>query len=259
MTNVLDQFFLSDQEVLQKLIDVAEIKGSDSVLEIGAGKGVITRELAKKAKKVLAIEIDEKFKPDLANLPKNTEIIFEDFFVLWENPNRLKFNKVVSNLPSSLVEPVMHKFTRTNFKRMVLLVPLVFVAKLTKHPFFGAYYKFELIEKVGKDSFSPRPKTNWAILKITKKPLPALTQNWSDYLVRFVYEHEQAKLKNSLMEAVIRIYKLKKKTLTKNQSREAVKGMGFSSSLLEKQPESPEAYSAARKMADFISQNPPSR
>lgn len=254
MTNTLDQFFLSDKKVLQKLIEVAAIKDNDTVLEIGAGKGMVTRELAKKAKKVLAVEIDEQFKPDLEKLPKNVEVIFEDFFVFWENKERLRFNKVVSNLPSSLVEPVMHKFTSVNFEMMVLLVPLIFVAKLTKHPFFGAYYEFELIEKVGKESFSPQPKTNWAIIKITKRPPPASTQNWSDYLVRFVYEHEQAKLKNSLMEAVIRIYKLKGKALTKNQARKIIEELILSPELLANQPDTPEAYVAVRKVADIFSQ-----
>lgn len=252
MTNTLDQFLLSDEKVLQKLMETAEVNEKDSVLEIGAGKGVITRELAKRAKNVLAIEIDENFKADLENLPSNVKVFFEDFFILWENRKILRFNKVVSNLPSSLVEPVMHKFTRVNFEVMVFLIPLVFMAKLTNHPFFGAYYEFELIEKVSKESFSPKPKTNWAILKVSKRSNPELAGNWPDYLVRFVYEHEQAKLKNSLTEAIIRIYQHKGKILTKNQSRAMIKEMAFSPALLEKQPDSPEAYEIARKTVETI-------
>ncbi len=78
-----DQFFLTDETIVKKMADLAELKRNDVVLEIGAGTGNITRVLAKKVGKIIAFEIDERFKQILNRLPENVEVHIEDQ-ILWE-------------------------------------------------------------------------------------------------------------------------------------------------------------------------------
>ena len=83
-TKSLGQNFLIDGNIVRKIADAAEITKDDNVLEIGPGVGTLTEELALRAKKVLAVEIDEK----LRDLHKetldidNVKVIYGDFFGL---------------------------------------------------------------------------------------------------------------------------------------------------------------------------------
>lgn len=219
-----DQFFLIDKEVSKKLVGAADIKKGEIILEIGAGKGFITKEIAKKAGKVIAVEIDRRFKSDLAKLPGNVKVIFGDVFEVLEK--RITFGKIVSNLPSSLAEPLARRFISENFEIMSLLLPLKFFQKL-EEPFFSVYYDSVLIEKVSPESFSPAPGTTWAIVKITKKKEPLKQGDWERFLRKYLYEHPTAKLKNALTEAIVRIYNFQGKTYTRNMARKIVIDLGF--------------------------------
>lgn len=230
--NLLDQFFLVDQTVVEDLVKTAELTKSDRVLEIGAGKGIVTREIAKKAGQVLAVELDESFKSDLAKLPKNVKIIFGNALDVLET--KPKFNKIISSLPSSIVEPLFNRLTHIKFDLASLLVPLKFVNNLQASPFYAAYFQTELIRKVDKTSFDPRPKTNWALVKITRKPDPLVTKDYERFIGQYLFEHPQTKLKNALMDAVILIEKSKGNTITKNQAREVVKKLKTPAESMEK-------------------------
>lgn len=218
--NLLDQFFLTDETVVKALVDTASINKSDKILEIGAGTGIITKEIAKKAGKVLAVEIDERFKDELSKLPKNVEVIYGDALEILER--KLKFDKIVGSLPSSLVEPLMRRLPKLRFNLNVFLVPLKFVDNLTNEVVFNAYLDSQLIREIGKASFRPRPKTNWALVKIEKKPDPLLVKDYERFVQQYLLEHQEAKVKNALMEATIRIYQSRGESLNKNQAREIV-------------------------------------
>lgn len=217
----LDQYFLINQKIIQELVAAAFINKSDWVVEIGAGKGVITEEIAKKAARVWAIEIDKGFKKDLARLPGNVEVIYED--ALKVLTRKLKFNKIVGSLPSSLVEPLTYKLIHLNFEVASFLVPLKFLAALLDNEIFTIYLETRLIRKVPKTSFAPQPKTNWALVRIDKKPPPLSVKDNGRFIRQYLYEHQKAKLKNALREAVTKIYESQGKKVTKNQAREIVK------------------------------------
>src|SRR3990170_1905150 len=106
----LGQHFLIDKNILNKIIEAADLTKKDTVLEIGSGLGVLTQELAKKAKEVITVEIDpeiaELLKENLKGL-KNVKIVVGDILKI-PNPN-LKF-KIVANLPYQITAPVLEKF-----------------------------------------------------------------------------------------------------------------------------------------------------
>lgn len=222
---MFDQFFITDQKIIEELINTAEIKNSDVVLEIGCGNGNVTKLLTEKAKQVIGIEIDEKFKEDLKKISK-LQIIIGDALPILKG-GKLKFNKIISSLPSSIIEPLFKLLPELEFEIASFLIPLIFVEKIQNDPVFNSYFNFELIKKVDNESFSPAPKTNWAIVKLIKKPDPKVSGNYVDYIIQYLNKHQEAKLKNALMEAIIQVYKLKGKTLTKNESREIIKKINF--------------------------------
>lgn len=219
--NLLDQFFLIDKNITRLIVATAELGKKDSVLEIGAGSGIVTREIAQKAGKVLAVEIDRQFEKDLKKIHGRVQAVFADALkVLREK--RYKFNKIVGSLPSSIIEPLMRILTRVNFDLAIFLVPLKFAYKLKDSNVFSAFFKIEILEKVFRKSFSPVPKTNWAMIKITRKPDPLKTGERKRFLQQFTYEHPRAELNNALTEGLVRFYKFQGRSLTKNQAREII-------------------------------------
>lgn len=217
--NLLDQFLLVDDEMIKRLVEAASLNKTDRVLEIGAGTGVVTKEIAKKAGKVLAVEVDKKFAGLLKKMPDNVEIIFGNALDILD---QVKFNKVISSLPSSLVEPLMQRFKKIDFSLLALLVPLKFVKKLVEDNNFSDYFETELTAKVKKESFAPQPKTNWALVKITKKDDPLKTKDYARFIRRYLYEHPKAKEKNAIVEAVIKVYRSLGRVITKNQVRQKI-------------------------------------
>jgi len=106
----LGQNFLINPHVLDKIILAADLKDDDSVLEIGAGLGILTQALAEKSRKVRAIEKDPHLvkilKEKFANCPK-IEILEEDARLFLKEDPDLSSYKVVANLPFYLTSPLI--------------------------------------------------------------------------------------------------------------------------------------------------------
>jgi len=186
----LGQNFLVDEKVLRKIIEAAELSKNDIVLEIGPGIGNLTVKLAKRVKKVVAVEKDQRMieilKENLKDF-KNVKIIKAD--ILKFSPKiynlKSKIYKVVANIPYYLTSPLIRKFVETVEVKPQLLVLMVQkeVAQriCTKPPDMSIlavsvqfYAKAEIISFVSKKSFWPQPKVDSAIIKIIprKSALP---------------------------------------------------------------------------------------
>jgi len=186
------QNFLIDKRVLRKIIIAANLKEKDVILEIGPGIGNLTQELAKKVKKVIAIEKDKKMveilKETVGDL-KNVKIIQDDILKIKPKNYQLKTKnyKVVANLPYYIVSPVIRKFlelSEAKPRSMVLMVQKEVAQRICAKPprlrqGFGGqakmnllavsvqlYSKPEIISFVSKKSFWPQPKVDSAILRI---------------------------------------------------------------------------------------------
>jgi len=180
----LGQNFLIDKEVIKKLIRAANLKPKDIILEIGPGIGTLTIELAKKVKKVIAIEKDPKMVKILEELldcwkVRNVRMINKD--ILKWNPNYklLTTNyKLVGNLPFYLTAPVIRKFLELPEARpraMVLVIQKEVGQRICAKPpdmnllavSVQFYAKPEIISYISKKSFWPQPKVDSAIFRIT--------------------------------------------------------------------------------------------
>ncbi len=242
-----DQFFLMDEEIIKKVAGFADLDKNDVVLEIGAGIGNLTREIAREAGRVIAFEIDEQFKPFLLKLPKNVEVHYKSAWDYVQLRGKFKkkkeYNKVVSNLPYSFVEPFLHNLTFLEYDKVILLVPTKFLKKIDGHDVFGSFFKTKVLLKVPKEKFYPVPKTNSVVIDLIKLPDPIETRNPGLFLRQYMYQHEQQLVKNSLMEGIIKYARLvSSKKMTKNEAREKVEKSGINKNLLEKHPNNPEIY-----------------
>lgn len=255
-----DQFFCVDKYVLETMIEVAEISSADSVLEIGPGLGFLTEYLSSKAKHVLSIEIDTRFRPYLDTLPINVEVLYDDAYKLLTNNSSLLLDKTitktVSNIPYSQAQNILHGYTNSLYQGdIVWLAPLSFVDKVNNEPILGAYFQARCITEIPKTAFLPQPKTQSAILYFQRIPDPLKTQRVDVYLRRYFYNNEHVKVKNMLREAIISAVRdFKHEKVTKNEARQIVGGLSLSSEELEKKTSNmrPDLYFSIPKRLEFL-------
>jgi len=118
-TKSLGQNFLVDHNIIRSQLELADLTGHDTVLEIGPGLGNLTLELADRAKKVIAIEKDKIFGKYLKTiLPDNVELIVGDALEI-DFP---EFDKIVANLPYKISSPLSFKLTEYDFQSAKILV-----------------------------------------------------------------------------------------------------------------------------------------
>lgn len=185
MPTRLGQNFLKDKGVVKKIIDSANLSRDDFVIEVGSGDGALTKELAKRAGKVLAIEIDKNL---FALLNKkfsnheNVELFNEDILkinlseLLGHRVPELKEYKVIANLPYYITSPIIRLFLESKFppKEMVLMVQKEVAERIIAKPgkmsilaLAVQYYATpELLFYVSKDSFFPVPEVDSAVIRV---------------------------------------------------------------------------------------------
>lgn len=178
----LGQHFLKCRWVISTLIKAADITSSDTVLEIGPGKGILTKALAKYAKHVIAIEKDEWLadilKKDLVQKGfSNVTVIKGDALtILKSHFNRISY-RLVSNIPYYLTSRLFRLlFERTRLPKIVVLTIQKEVAEriCAKPPHMNllalsvqAYGKAEIIKNVPAACFAPKPKVDSAIIRLS--------------------------------------------------------------------------------------------
>ncbi|MEM2135128.1 MAG: 16S rRNA (adenine(1518)-N(6)/adenine(1519)-N(6))-dimethyltransferase RsmA [Candidatus Freyarchaeota archaeon] len=203
------QHFLINSNLLKREIEYAEIKPSDTVLEIGAGLGTLTAALAEKAKKVFAIEKDRK----LFNILKNKLSSFNNVELILGDALKLEFpavQKIVSNIPYSISSPLTFKILSSKYEKAVLIYQLEFAKRLIAKPgtkdygriTIGVYYKADakLLERIPSKAFYPPPKVESAVILLRPKPPPFEISNENLFfeVVRFLFMHPNKKAKHSI-------------------------------------------------------------
>jgi 16S rRNA (adenine1518-N6/adenine1519-N6)-dimethyltransferase len=208
MKSKLGQNFLIDINTAKREVEYAEINKRDIVLEIGPGKGILTKLLAEKAKKVIAVEIDKKLVEYLKDImPDNIEIINNDILKV-DLEDIAGFNKIVSNIPYQISSPFIFKIMDYNFDSAVLILQKEFAQRLVAEPndknysrlsvsvFYEAYC--HLLETVPKTRFKPQPKVDSAMVKIIPrkyKPFELTDKEFFLKLTRDLFSNRRKKIK----------------------------------------------------------------
>jgi 16S rRNA (adenine1518-N6/adenine1519-N6)-dimethyltransferase len=209
----IGQNFLIDRRIAEREIGYADIKKDDVVLEIGPGKGIITKLLAEKAQKVIAIEIDENLVREFnGNLPDNVLLISGDALKV-DFKTLPKFNKIVSNLPYHISSPITFKLLDCDFILAVLIYQKEFaermVAKLGSKDYsrlsVGVYYKSlcKIVETIPKTCFYPQPKVDSCVVRLfprTSPPFSVLDVTFFFDLTRELFNHRRKRIKTTIRE-----------------------------------------------------------
>lgn len=179
----LGQNFLVEEKYLEKIIEAAEPLEGETVLEVGPGMGVLTRQLSKKAKEVIAIEVDPRMVEILKTLCiKCNNLTVRTMDIRHFNPTDLGDYKVIANLPYYITSLIIRKFLeeKNKPKEMVLMVQKEVAERICATPnrmsllsvSVQFYANPKMIEIVPRDAFYPTPQVNSAIIKITPYSSP---------------------------------------------------------------------------------------
>jgi len=177
----LGQHFLIDRSASKKILKASGIQSGDVVLEIGPGIGNLTQELARAARKVIAVEKDREMIKVLERTTKdfkNIKIIQGD--ILKINPGEYNLEskkyKIIANLPYYITSPAIRKFLESERhpEEMTLMVQKEVAQRIVAKPpnmsllavSVQFYARPEIITFISKKSFWPQPKVDSAIIRI---------------------------------------------------------------------------------------------
>jgi len=222
------QHWLRSQPILQKIVEAAQLQACDRILEVGPGKGVLTRELLSQVQSVVSVELDR----DLCQLLRHLFGAHESFFLLEQDFLKLDVtselvpplpNKVVANIPYNITSPILTKLLGTIeapaqpvYEIVVLLVQKEVADRLVAEPSTKAFNglsvrsqylaQCELICPVPATAFKPPPKVDSAVIRLTPRPYPHPAQNpqWLSTLLKVGFGSRRKMLRNNLKSLVDR-------------------------------------------------------
>jgi 16S rRNA (adenine1518-N6/adenine1519-N6)-dimethyltransferase len=173
------QNFLINPLIYQQIIEVAELKSDDVVLEIGPGLGHLTEHLIQRVKKVLAVEIDKDLVAILENkfiTQKNLNIISDDALKIELKKLKLKKYKIVANLPYNITGAILRKFLSEKLQpeTMTLMLQKEVAQRIIAQPpemsllsnMVQFYGQPKIITNVSRHNFWPIPKVDSAVIHI---------------------------------------------------------------------------------------------
>lgn len=201
----ISQNFLKDPNLVLQLLELTNITDQDTVVEIGSGRGIITKQLANKAKRVIGIEYDRKLvnklKNEFKNYP-NIEIIEADF-LKWKLPNYPY--KVFSNIPFNLTADIVTKLLESINSPEVsyLIMQDLAASRFIGKPFetnsqisilLKPFYDIQILMKINRNQFQPIPDVNTVLTKFLKRHNPLINYRyWNEYRDFVIYGYNQWK------------------------------------------------------------------
>ncbi|CAJ1452823.1 unnamed protein product [Effrenium voratum] len=199
------QHLLHNRGVLQKLIDAADIRASDSVFEVGCGTGELTTELLPRARKVYTIDLDERMAQETQSRAQasgfqNLEVVTGDALRV---PLPRRFDVCVSNLPYKISAPIIFRLLRRisegqPWRSAVLMLQKEFADRLLSDPGEKGFSRLALnvrlfaravrLFDVSPGSFTPAPEVHSTVIRLEPRiPAPEVDFNEWDALIRVIF------------------------------------------------------------------------
>lgn len=216
------QNFITDGNLLQKIVDAGEVGPDDVIIEVGPGAATLTKALARQAKAVIAIEIDG----DLIPIIEETMAEFDNFYLVQGDALRLNLDaliveklgaphrcKVIANLPYYITTPLVMHFLEQGFSidRIVIMVQKEVAERFAAQPgtkdygaitvslqYYGAVRNAFLVPR---QMFIPQPDVDSAVVDIMpwmEKPLQADDEALFHRLVKAAFGQRRKTLNNAL-------------------------------------------------------------
>ena len=215
----LGQNFLVNQNVIDEIIDGADISEEDLIIEIGPGLGTLTKQLLGKAGKVICIELDER----MVNILNDRFSLYENFEIINKDVLKVDLNqiiekekrtcKIVANLPYYITTPIIMKLleSKLNIESITVMIQKEVADRLIAIPgekLSGAithtvyyYCKSEKILEVPPTSFIPEPEVTSEVIKLNLRKEPAVkTKNVNKMfsIIKAAFMQRRKTLLNSL-------------------------------------------------------------
>ncbi len=213
----LGQNFLVDPNIVRKIVALAELTSTDTVLEIGPGRGILTEALCRATGRVTAIEVDPRLHAYLAERQpqlSNLTLVLDD--AMTYPIDHLPIDTiVVANLPYYLSTPLLFRLLdqRDHFPRMILMLQNEVADRLVAEPDSSDYgvlsvmaqYAAEITKafRVSGQCFRPRPEVGSAVVLLKTKHQRSLSQEEEPKfaaLVKAAFAHRRKTLVNSLKD-----------------------------------------------------------
>lgn len=220
------QNFLKDDRIVEKIVTLSDIEDDSLVIEVGPGKGILTRQLSKAAKNVICYEIDmqlEEYLINLSNELSNVEVVFSDFLDadLAKKVSDYKYKHLyfISNVPYYITTPILMKLIDSglNFGKIVMMVQEEVGERFSATPgkkayssitvFLNYYYEIKRLFKVNRSEFIPIPNVDSEVIMLTSREDKIALKN-KDLFFEFVrssFQYKRKNLRNNLKK-----YDLKK-------------------------------------------------
>ena len=212
------QNFIVDENIIDSIVNKAQITKNTLVLEIGPGAGSLTYKLAKLAKNVICYEIDTTLKEILENNLReynNVEIIYEDFLKanVLDKLKEYDFKQlyVVANLPYYITTPILIKIIEDNIlvDKIVVMVQKEVGDRFKAKPnskdysslsvYLNYYFNTKKLLDVSRNVFMPKPNVDSIVVEFTKKERKKLKDEQLFFkLVRDAFKQKRKNLRNNL-------------------------------------------------------------
>ncbi|MFD2444319.1 16S rRNA (adenine(1518)-N(6)/adenine(1519)-N(6))-dimethyltransferase RsmA [Bacillus sp. CGMCC 1.16607] len=219
----LGQNFLIDTNILNRIVDHAELSSDSGAIEIGPGIGALTEQLAKRSKKVVAFEIDQRLLPilkDTLSPYPNVKVIHQDILkadvrsVMEEEFSEMKDVMVVANLPYYVTTPIIMKLLEDQLpiRGIVCMLQKEVADRISAKPGtkeYGSlsiaiqyYTEAETVMIVPKTVFVPQPNVDSAVIRLTKRMTPVVEvkdENFFFQVTRASFAQRRKTLLNNLV------------------------------------------------------------
>ena len=228
------QNFLRDTNIVKKIVNTSGIDENSLVIEVGPGGAIMTRELASRAKNVLAYEIDTDLENELAmklSSFQNVEVLFRDFLKtdIKADVEKYDYDKLlfVSNVPYYITTPIIMKLIKSglHFNKIVMMVQKEVGNRFSTNPgnreygsitvLLNYFYNVKKEFFVSKKEFIPVPKVDSVVISFTEKDNKLTLKNFDffEQILRDSFQYKRKNIRNNLkkydlnvVEEVLRKY-----------------------------------------------------
>jgi 16S rRNA (adenine1518-N6/adenine1519-N6)-dimethyltransferase len=214
----LSQYFLADSEIADRIAgSLGNIPEDAIILEIGGGSGILTEMLASRYKRLVVVEIDEKYSGELQKrYADNDEIEIINDDILKFDPHILNSNKdlvLCSNIPYHISGLILRWISENHnmFKRVVLMVQKEVAMRITSAPgkkeygilsiILGLDFEAEYLFTVDAEKFSPVPKVDSGVIRLNHLEKSLLADNQRESFIKVIktaFSQRRKKLRNTL-------------------------------------------------------------
>ena len=211
----LGQNFLVDNNIIEKIINEITSNSNDLIVEIGPGRGALTKKLKEKGSFLIAYELDRDLEDILFEFEDNrTKIIWQDFLKsnIKEDIKNINYNNlfIIGNLPYYITTPIIEHIidSNINFKKLVIMVQKEVADRFLANPktkdygyisvLLQYYFDIKKVCNVSKYSFNPVPKIESTVLSFVEKERKNIDIEKYKEFLKIAFRQKRKTLKNNL-------------------------------------------------------------